>query len=295
MRPLSPEFIAATSGEATTLATCWRLTRRDGVTLGFTDHDRDLTFDGVTYLARAGARGSDSQANFDFAVGGGEVSGALSSDALSEIDLAKGLWDDAEFEMIAVDWSNVAARATIERGAIGEVRRHGASYTAETRALAHRLDEERGRRYVAACSAALGDQRCGINLDLWRASAAVTSTDGAAMIGAEALADKPDELYRAGSLRWTSGANAGFVQDVRAHRADGGQATLALWASPPAPIEIGDAFIITAGCDKSLATCRDRFANAQNFRGFPHIPGNDHLLRVALPGEPGMDGGSLFK
>jgi uncharacterized phage protein (TIGR02218 family) len=64
---------------------------------------------------------------------------------------------------------------------------------------------------------------------------------------------------------------------------------------PPGAIAAGDAFEVTPGCDKSFATCRDRFANQINFRGFPHLPGNDAILRVARQGEAGMDGGSLFR
>ena len=48
----------------------------------------------------------------------------------------------------------------------------------------------------------------------------------------------------------------------------------------------GDTFTITAGCDKQFATCGAKFANAVNFRGFPHMPGNDYILAVARPGEP---------
>lgn len=295
MRNLSSAFAASLAGGATTLATLWKLSRRDGVTLGFTDHDRDLIIDGVTYAGRSGAQGSEIESNFDFAVGGGDLAGALTADGLSEIDLAKGLWDDAEIEMSVVDWTNPDARATIESGAIGEVRRHGASFSAELRSLAHRLDEERGRRFTANCSATLGDSRCGVNLVDWRRTASVTSSDGIALIEVAALAAQPDGLYRAGSLRWTSGANAGFAQDVRDHRNRAGLAAISLWTAPPRAISAGDAFEISAGCDKSFATCRDRFANAANFRGFPHMPGNDLLLRVARQGEANMDGGSLFR
>lgn len=295
MRSLSPAFAAAISGGATTLAHCWKLTRRDGAILGFTDHDRDLVVDGVAFAARSGAQGSDRESNFDFAIGGGDIAGALSSNGLSEIDLAKGLWDDAEIELMLVDWTNPTARLSVESGALGEVRRHGAAFSVELRSLAHRLDEDRGRRFNAACPAALGDSRCGVDLTAWRVSASVTTTDGVTLINVAALAAQPKGLYCAGTLRWTSGANAGFAQDVRDHDRNAGAAAISLWTAPPAPISVGDAFAITAGCDKHLATCRDRFANAANFRGFPHIPGNDLLLRVARQGEPNMDGGSLFK
>ena len=55
----------------------------------------------------------------------------------------------------------------------------------------------------------------------------------------------------------------------------------------PEPIAAGDTFNVTAGCDKRFATCRDRFDNAVNFRGFPHIPGNDFVISYAGSGEPG--------
>jgi uncharacterized phage protein (TIGR02218 family) len=297
MRHLSPAFAAATFGAATTLCRCWKATRRDGVVLGFTDHDLDLVIDGVTYAARTGVEASEIESHFGFAVGGAEMAGALSADGLSEGDLARGLWDGATVEIFVVDWTNLAARHAIESGAIGEVRRHGASFAAELRGEAARLDEERGRVYSAACGAALGDPRCRVDLDQsqWRRSAAVDWSDGRALIRADALGDVEAGLFRSGSLVWTSGANRGFAQDVREHRLETEGAALAFWLAPPAPIEAGDAFTVTAGCDKRFATCRDRFANAANFRGFPHMPGNDHVLRVAREGEPDMDGASMFR
>jgi uncharacterized phage protein (TIGR02218 family) len=68
-----------------------------------------------------------------------------------------------------------------------------------------------------------------------------------------------------------------------------------LWQQMPQPIAAGDTFVVTAGCDKRFATCRDRFANGVNFRGFPHIPGNDFVVRYPVSGEPGNSGASLQK
>jgi uncharacterized phage protein (TIGR02218 family) len=68
---------------------------------------------------------------------------------------------------------------------------------------------------------------------------------------------------------------------------------LSLWQAMAEPIAVGDSFAITAGCDKSFATCRDRFANIVNFRGFPQIPGNDFIVSYPLPGSP--DNGSGTK
>jgi uncharacterized phage protein (TIGR02218 family) len=61
------------------------------------------------------------------------------------------------------------------------------------------------------------------------------------------------------------------------------------------PVAVGDAFQVVAGCDKRFETCRTKFANHLNFRGFPHMPGNDFVVRLPRQGNAGMDGGSLFR
>ena len=66
-----------------------------------------------------------------------------------------------------------------------------------------------------------------------------------------------------------------------------------LWQQMAEALAVGDTFVVTAGCDKRFTTCRDRFANTVNFRGFPSIPGNDFLIRYPVVGEPGNDGASL--
>ena len=77
---------ASFTGGAMTLARCWRLTRKDGVVLGFTDHDRDILFDGVTYAAGTGLEAADMQAELGFAITGGEAARFLKAmmDALSD-------------------------------------------------------------------------------------------------------------------------------------------------------------------------------------------------------------------
>jgi len=77
---------------------------------------------------------------------------------------------------------------------------------------------------------------------------------------------------------------------VKEHRIEAGEVRVALWQQMPEPVAEGDLFAVTAGCDKRFETCRMKFANAINFRGFPHLPGNDFVAAYAVPGEPGHDG-----
>ena len=294
MRTLSPAFAAHLAGGATNLCRCWKLLRRDGVALGFTDHDADLLISGLTYAARTGLEASEAEAALGFAVGGGSVSGALIADALNEIDLSGGAYDGATIETWLVNWSDVSQTLLLDIGAIGEVRRNDHAFQAEVRGLAHLLDQERGRIYQAACSADLGDARCGVALAGLTAAAQVLTTDGHITLTA-ALGALAAGWFVNGALKFTSGANAGLSAQVKEHRTDGVTSTLSLWTPLVKPLAAGDLFAITAGCNKRFDTCRDKFANTINFRGFPHMPGNDHVLGYVVNADSSYDGGSTAR
>ena len=295
MRPIPPGLAAHLEGGATTLCHCWKLTRRDAAVFGFTDHDRDLVFAGVTFAARTGLEAAEAASELGFAVGGGEVSGALVSAGITEDDLAAGLYDNASVETWLVNWVSPDERLLLDVASIGEIRRADGAFVAEVRGPMHRLDEERGRLYTATCSAESGDPKCCVNLPGFSAAGVVTGTDGALGVRTNSLGGYADGWFTGGKLTWTGGANAGLAVEVKAHRAVGGAAELDLWQRAARPIAPGDAFSVTAGCDRRFATCRDKFNNAQNFRGFPHMPGNDFVIRMPRQGEPGLDGGSLFQ
>lgn len=296
MREIPSALQARLDSGVTTLAFAWKLIRRDGVITGFTDHDRDLAFDGVTFRAGTGFAASEATGRFDLSVEGGDIAGALDGDGLNEIDLAAGRYDAAEIETWLVDWNDVSLRVLMARGRIGEVKREGIAFFAEIRGLADLLSQENGRLYTAKCSADLGDARCRVNLDdpARRATGMVDDMLGTSIFVAEGLADFADGFFTAGRLNWTSGANAGLAIEVKQHRVDG-DVVLSLWQAMPEPVVTGDTFTVTAGCDKTLATCRDRFANTANFRGFPHVPGNDFVMSYPTPGTLSEDSGaSLF-
>ncbi len=297
MRDLSPAFAAHLNGAATTLCRCWKLVRRDGVVLGFTDHDRDLAFGGVTFRAATGLDAAEATAELGFAVGGGDVSGALSAASLTEDDLVGGRYDDAAIEVWLVNWQDPQERLLFDAGTIGEVRRTDTAFFAEIRSLAHRLDEERGRVYAATCAADLGDATCRVALasPAFTATATVVATDGRLSLTSAGLAAFPARFFAQGRLVWQGGAKAGLVGSVKAHTQAGGLATLTLWQPLAIPIEPDDAFSVSAGCDKNFDTCRLKFGNGLNFRGFPHIPGSDVLVRYARIGDGDLDGGSLFR
>lgn len=295
MRSIPTALQSKLDSGVTTLAHVWKLTRRDGVAMGFTDHDCDLVIDSVTYRAGTGLTSSEATSRFGLSVDGAEISGALADDALTDADLAAGRFDAAQVETWLVDWSDPSLRVLTARGTLGEVKREGFAFAAELRGLADFLSQESGRLYTAKCGADLGDSRCRVDLSnpALHGAGVVTGIEGTSIFVSSGLDGFADALFSAGRLIWTNGANAGLSIEIKQHRLVAGHAQLTLWQAMPEAIATGDAFTVTAGCDKRFATCRAVFANTDNFRGFPQIPGNDFLLSSPTQGAPGNYGLSL--
>lgn len=286
MKTLPEGMQAHLDGGATTLCWCWQLTRADGVTLGFTDHDRMLAFDGVTFAAVTGFAASEVESSLGLAVDNLEVAGALSSAALDGDDLAAGLYDNAAIRLWRVNWEDVAQRVLMRSGTLGAVTRAGGAFHAEVRGLAQQLNQPVGRAYGRLCDADLGDARCGVEVAPVRGAVAAV-TDGR-RLRVSGLEEQGEDVFTGGKLTFTSGAQEGRVVEVKRQRTGG---IIKLWQAMVAPVAPGDGFTLTPGCDKRFATCRDRFANAANFRGFPHMPGNDAVLSGPSSLQV-MDGGS---
>lgn len=279
MKSVAPEFQDHLDSGATTLCWCWRLRRRDGSAMGFTDHDRDLQFDGTTFEAAAGFTASEIKDSVGLSVDNLEVTSALRSDRITEADLAAGLFDDAGVEIFRVNWQNPESRILMRNGSLGEVGRSGNAFTAEVRGLAHYLQQPCGRLFQYTCDADLGDARCNIDLqrpDLATTGAIVAVIDGRRLVveGFDAFAA---DWFTRGLLTMMSGEAAGQAAEVKRHFKSGGAVTIELWQPARTGVVAGDAVRLQAGCDKHLATCRDKFANAANYRGFPHMPGNDFV------------------
>jgi uncharacterized phage protein (TIGR02218 family) len=295
MLDISTSMQARLDQRATSLCHCWRIARRDGSILGFTDHDRDLTFNGVTFRAHTGLSASEAESSLGLAVTTTEAVGALSDDCLSEGDLVNGLYDGAAVEIWLVDWSDIEDRTLLDVASIGEVRRGEHAFSAELRSSAHVFDQPLGRTFQRGCDADLGDARCKLNLANYSVAGSIIAAAGG-VLRLNLASASPTGYLTGGTLRFLQGDNAGATFVIKSHRMESGaQAAVELWSQPGSAITAGDAVTLTAGCDKTSTTCRGKFSNIVNFRGFPHMPGNDKL--VAYPGSQSlaMDGGSLFR
>ncbi|MFZ1470374.1 MAG: DUF2163 domain-containing protein [Paracoccaceae bacterium] len=279
----------------TNLCRAWTVTRRDGLVLGFTDHDRDLMIEAVPHRAGSGLTARAVQQSTGLSVDNSEAVGALSDVAISEVDLAAGRFDGAEVRLWLVNWEDPAQRAEIFRGSLGEVTRTGVEFRAELRGLAEALNQPIGLAYTRGCAAVLGDSRCRFDLTQpgYFTERAVESVDDARReFSFEIFGGFDDRWFEFGRMEVLTGAAAGLSGLVKSDRLLGSGRKVELWQGIRADLAPGDLIRLSAGCDKRPETCRVKFANYVNFRGFPHMPGEDWLSAYPRAGQ-GSSGGSL--
>lgn len=294
MTDYSEEMLAHLAREVTTLCHCWRLVRRDGAVSGFTDHDRTLTIGATVFEPRSGFSASEARDTLGLAVDTVDIEGVLSSTGIAEEDVAAGLYDGARVETLLVNWRAPEQHAIIRIATIGRTTRSDGRFVAELESPMHGLDRPAGRFVRRDCDAELGDGRCGFDLGQpgFSADGTVVATEAPQVLIADGLAGHETGWFAGGALTWTGGANAGLAARVAEHRAEGEATRLILRDPdryPPAP---GDTFTVAAGCDRRFSTCRAKFLNSENFRGFPHLPGNDAAYGYVAEGGV-FDGGAL--
>lgn len=288
MRHVPEELAARLASGVTTLAHVWRVLRRDGEAFAFTDHDSALAFDALTCVPATGLMTGTIEKGLGLGVDTASMSGALSDAAITEEDLAAGLWDGARVDVYRVDWSAPELRVHLFAGRLGEVRRGRSAFEAELRGLQAALNKPVGRVFSRYCDADLGDLRCGKDIEdqSFRGEGEVSEVLAGAAFRATGLEAFADGWFSRGRIVWAGGG----AQDVALHRVEAGAAVVEMMAPSPS-VEIGASFVIYAGCDKRIETCRAKFTNVLNFRGFPHMPGNDAIQSGPIAGER-FDGGS---
>ncbi len=296
MRTLPDDLSAHLLEDATTLCHAWRVTCRDGMVIGFSEHDVDLLFDNTNFLAASGFSASDLEEGLGLAIDTSEVTGAFSSEAIRNEDVIAGRYDGAAVEVFIVNWRSPAQYLKLSEMEIGEVTLTNQFFQAELRGVAHKLDQPQGRIYSHRCDANLGDSRCGVNINqpAYQGTGLIDAIEGSSRLVVTGLETYPTGFFRHGLLSFVDGANQGINVDIESHARSGQNAKIITWLPLQTLPAIGDQVKLVAGCDKTFATCGADFNNAINFQGFPHMPGADFAYSYA-DGETNHDGSALYE
>jgi uncharacterized phage protein (TIGR02218 family) len=277
MLALSAPYLAHLSKPRLELASCWKITRRDGQVFGYTDHQTDIgPIDGLFYEAAVGYSATDIESSSDLAVDNLNVQGIINSASITEADLMAGKWDRARFELFEVIYTNLSAGIRpLREGHLGEVVMGQQQFDGELRGMAQAFSQTIGELTSPTCRAGLGDSRCGVALGPLTVTGAVTSVTNARTWEDSTRAEAAG-YFTFGTITWTGGANAGLSMEVKSHTGGG---VVIMHLPMPYLLAVGDTYSMAPGCDKLRDTCRDKYSNIIRFRGEPDLPGQDELLQ----------------
>jgi len=277
MQTLTENLAAHIAQEVTTLAACWKLTRRDGMVLGFTDHDANIVMEDILFKASTGMTPTAVTSSLGLSVDNMDIEGLLNDEAITEQDVISGKYDHAEVEVFLVNYQDIAAgKLSLVSGWLGEVTMKGQQFVAEVRSLTQKLQQTIGEVYTPTCRAMLGDGRCKKNLAAFTATGAITAQQTNERFS-DSSREEDTGYFSYGTITFTSGNNEGFTTEI----CDFKNGTFTLFIPTPKTLQVGDTYEVVAGCDKRLDTCIARFNNALNFRGEPHVPGTDKMLETS--------------
>nr|WP_272210659.1 DUF2163 domain-containing protein [Marinicella sp. W31]MDC2876560.1 DUF2163 domain-containing protein [Marinicella sp. W31] len=296
MRVMNAALEAHLSQDTTTVCYCWRLTMKNGAVLGFTEHDRDLFFATTLFLAASGFVASGFEVEEGLAASTNEVVGGFSHDAITEEALAAGDYDGARVEIFIVNWQEPGQHQIIQVSEVGEVSREGGGFGAELRAITHRLSQPQGRSITRRCDAVFGDAACGFDRQSpgFFKTGTIVAAESETRLVIAADGTAAEGFFSHGLLTFESGGLSGRAFEIETSGLLAGTIRIDLWLPLEKMPDASDQVRLTAGCDKAFTTCREKFGNHLNFRGFPHVPGADFAYSY-VNGESAHDGSPLFK
>lgn len=271
------------AGEVTTLALCWYMILTDGSEFYYTDHDKPIIFNGKTYITAAGAVPSATSTTSNLAVDNMEITMAWYGDLATEAEIRGGRFDFATMNIFLLNYEDInMGTIPLLKGKLGEVVIEDNLVRVDIRGMTQYLQQKMGELYSVGCQATFGDDRCKIDADLsiYTKAFTVNSADAShpkrIFNIVEVLGDI-DNYYTGGYIHWLTGNNANTKMDIKVYWQTNQR--VELYEPMVRDIQPADTGNIIVGCNKKFETCKTKFDNIINFRGFPHLTGVTKLLR----------------
>ncbi|AIF51999.1 DUF2163 domain-containing protein [Pelosinus sp. UFO1] len=274
-------MISWLQNEVTTIAWCWKLTLADGAIMGFTSHDQDILIGGVTYEAATGFTPTAVETSRDMAVDNLDVDGMIDSEKVTKEDILTGRYDGAAIQIFLCNWKNTNDPIrVIRRGTLGQISMGKQAFTAEIRGLMQAYQQQSGDIYQKTCRATIGDAKCGKSLTSYTFIGQVIAVHENGTFDTNLV--NIDKYFDYGLLEFTSGNNNGKSFEIKEYKQINGK--IMTFLPVTFTVAVGDTFKCIAGCDGNFSTCKNKFNNVINFRGEPHVPGNDYAASYPSQG-----------
>ena len=265
---------------------CMRILPVTGSTIYLTDHVKDLTMGGHTYLTTLGYQFSGYSSTADFSPGSIDLEGIAASAGMSRAMINSGLFDGARCYCFATTWVNpVEDEEPIVAGIFGKAALLDNKYKRAGTSLVGVLNTTGGSTYTVKykkkfCGTEYAG--CGMSLAANTVTGTLTSVSSASVFYSDARTE-PDDTFGAGTIQFTSGPNAGLKPMEIKSFASGVITTYEPFYYTPL---VGDSYSMVRGCRKRSSDCKNRWngttyvSNILNFDGFENIPEGSTYAQV---------------
>jgi uncharacterized phage protein (TIGR02218 family) len=287
MKTCTPELAAFLNAARQGLAfDLWTFTLQSGFVLRWTDADIDIAIAGGQFvrgpiISRDRVKCARGLEVDQLGVTLSSPTQLIGSQALPQFAVLGG-FDGAAVQLERVYFDTSGAAPVLVNGAlllfVGTVSdtlpsRMGAKLTVKSQ-LAQLQQQLPRNVYQAPCMNNLFDSNCGVNRAANTVSGSITSigTGSNPTLTVSLQGTASAGYFDLGIVKMTSGVNEGIGRTVQAQGGSGNSITLQFARPLPFALAVGDTFTATAGCNKPVTTCGNKFNNLIRFRGQPFIP-----------------------
>lgn len=261
---------------------CVRIETVSGLVVRLTSHPRDLTMGANTYLSQSGYEFTGRSEGTGTSPGVMDLQGVADIAGIDRDALASGVFDNARLYVFATDYTAPAEdQEPIGAAILGKARLEDERYVIEMMSLIDALNQSVGKTYTPGCPKKFGGQEyagCKVNLAPITVTGTITHVTSSAIVRDSARGE-PADWFGAGTIRYTSGPNAGLKpMEIKRYEADG---TIETFEPAYYAPSVGDAYEMIPGCRKRRAEdCRDKWSNVINFGGFGDVPTSSTYSQV---------------
>lgn len=297
MKNISIDFKDELASEATNFCECIRVIRKDGIAFGFTTWDTEFSYEFLTntdahgevrFIPQNAFEPTDISSSSDLSVDNLDIMGVISFDGLEGNELSAGVYEGAEVTVFKVNPENLSLGEMIDkRGYIGEITFTDDKYVCEVLTSSAFLRRNVGQVTSPTCRVRkFCNEQCKLVESTFSHSGFTGSASARSIVVpfvANTAIGVAMSRFVNGVLRVNFGTYT-IEREVKEVTSLGGTSyNVTLRESFGIELDGFDA-VLVQGCDRTFATCVS-LGNAINFRGEPHLPGTDVLMKAGRPPE----------
>ena len=288
MKDCSPEltaFLATTDADKLIQKDLFTITLTNGIILYYTSADKNITYNSNTYISTNMEKGDISE-TIGLSVDNLPIDMyPKDTDFIGDIQFAEacrngtfdGVYLQLDYAYYTEGWDNEPL--VLEERFVGKLdicdndgigKNHVKfEVKAPTEDLTIKLPQNVCQ---TSCPYTLYGAGCNVDKSICSENSSVSANTTQKIINCGLI--KPNGYYQNGVILFTSGKNINIKRGIKYHTNGVLTLNLPLLYAP----SVGDTFTVSAGCDKTMATCKNKFNNLANFGGTPFIPNPDSTL-----------------